>query len=301
MEFRQVLHFVRVAEEESFTRAARRTNIVQSALSTSIRLLEEELGARLFTRHTRHVKLTAAGRVFLDKAYSALQALSQGKELVAEVAALRRGKLALGTVQSLPSFLDLPALLERFHNQYPEIEVRLCQGSVLSLVEKIRSVQIELAILPIEEAPPDLATRVVACDSMVLACAKDHRLAGAGRLSLEQLSEEAFVDFEMAHGTRKIVDGAFANARLERRIAFEVGDLDTLLELVGRGLGIALVPKAIAEAKGKGLAQVELETELCWELVVAYIGSAAGEDTLDGAPAAFLKLLVEQVEEEDRP
>jgi DNA-binding transcriptional LysR family regulator len=294
MEFRQVHHFVAVAEEESFTRAAQRTNIVQSALSTSIRLLEEELGAKLFTRNTRYVRLTAGGQAFLEKAYIALQALKQGREAIADITSLRRGKLALGTVQSLPSFVDLPALLETFHDRYPEIEVRLCQGSAVHLIEKIRSRQIELAILPIGEASPNLSTKVIACDCLVLACTMDHPLANATALSLDQLSREAFVDFEPGHGTRKIVDRAFAEAGLERRIAFEVSDLNTLLDLVARGLGVALVPQAIALARKDGVAHVPLDTELCWELVVAYAGDALGDDALDAAPAAFLELLVEQ-------
>ena len=88
MELRQLFHFVAVAEEESFTRAARRTNIVQSALSTSIRLLEEELGAKLFIRSTRQFRVTAVGQAFLEKAHVALQALKQGKELIADITSL---------------------------------------------------------------------------------------------------------------------------------------------------------------------------------------------------------------------
>jgi DNA-binding transcriptional LysR family regulator len=295
MELRQLLHFVAVAEEESFTRAARRTNIVQSALSTSIRLLEEELGAKLFIRSTRQVRVTAVGQAFLETAHIALQALKQGKELIADITSLRRGKLALGTVQSLPSFLDLPALLEAFHNQYPEIEVRLCQGSAGHLIEQVRSRQIELVILPIGEAHPDLSTEIICCDRLVLACATDHHLANAATISLQGLSGESFVDFEPAHGTRKLVDRAFAEAGLERRIAYELSDLNTLLGLVARGLGIALVPQAIALARRDSIAHVPLkDVEISWELVAAYTGDTSAENVLDAAPAEFLKLLVDQ-------
>jgi DNA-binding transcriptional LysR family regulator len=295
VELRQLLHFVAVAEEESFTRAARRTNIVQSALSTSIRLLEEELGAKLFIRSTRQVRVTAVGRAFLETAHVALQALKEGKELIADITSLRRGKLVLGTVQSLLSFLDFPALLQTFHDRYPEIEVRLCQGSACHLIEQVRSRQIELVILPIGEAHPDLSTQVVCSDSLVLACATNHHLANAATTSLQGLSGESFVDFEPAHGTRKLVDRAFAEAGLERRIAFELSDLNSLLALVARGLGIALVPQAIALARRDSIAHVPLnDVEICWELVVAYTGDTSSENDLDAAPAAFLKLLVDQ-------
>jgi DNA-binding transcriptional LysR family regulator len=295
MELRQLLHFVAVAEEENFTRAAQCSNIVQSALSTSIRQLEEELGAKLFVRSTRKVRLTAAGRAFLEKANVALEALREGKELIADIRSLRRGKLSLGTVQSLPSFIDLPALLENFHDQHPDIEVRLCQGSAGHLIEKIRSRQIELVILPVEEAQPDLSSQIICCDSLVLACAMEHQLAEAETISLKKLSGEAFIDFEPTHGTRELVDHAFAGAGLERRVAFEVSDLNTLLELVARGLGIALIPEAVALARMDSIAHVRLaDVEICWELAAAYNGDIAADDVLDAAPAAFLKLLVEQ-------
>ena len=114
MELRQLQHFVAVAEEMHFTRAARRVNIVQSALSTSIRALEEELATKLFMRNTRQVQLTTAGRVFLDKARLALEAVREARDAVAAVQGLTRGRLAIGTVQSLPAFVDLPALLASF-------------------------------------------------------------------------------------------------------------------------------------------------------------------------------------------
>src|SRR6266700_2383504 len=113
MELRQLQHFVAVAEENHFTRAAQRVNIVQSALSVSIR----------------------------------------ARETVAAIRGLDQGTLTIGTVQSLPAFLDLPSLLARFHAQHPGIEVRLCQGSSTHLLEKIRSGRIDLAFLPLFEPP----------------------------------------------------------------------------------------------------------------------------------------------------
>jgi DNA-binding transcriptional LysR family regulator len=114
-------------------------------------------------------------------------------------------------------------------------------------------------------------------------------------MSLQRLCGESFVDFEPAHGTRKLVDRAFAEAGLERRIAFELSDLNTLLDLVARGLGIVLVPQAIAFARRNSIAHVALkDAEICWEPVVAYTGDTPSKNVRDAAPAAFLKLLVHQ-------
>ncbi|CAH2395853.1 LysR family transcriptional regulator [Mesorhizobium escarrei] len=293
MELRQLQHFVAVAEENHFTRAAQRVNIVQSALSASIRALEDELGAQLFIRSTRQVRLTTTGRVFLDKARAALEAVREARNTVAAMNGLEQGTLSIGTVQSLPAFLDLPSLLARFHTRHPGVEVRLCQGSTTHLLEKIRSGRIDLAFLPLCEPPVGITTTMIACESLVMICALDHDLAGRDEVLLHALKDEPFVDFEPNWGTRKLVDRAFLEVGIERRSVFEVSDLETLLELVARGLGIALVPETIAEARRSSLNIAPIgQTEICWELVVAY---AAGDGTSpyppDNAPRAFLELL----------
>ena len=293
MEIRQLQHFVAVAEEKHFTRAAQRMNIVQSALSNSIRLLEEELDARLFVRSTRQVRLTDAGHLLLDKARIALESIQDARDAVAAVRNLERGTLSIGTVQSLPAFLDMPSLIEKFHAAYPGLEVRLRQGSSTDLIEKIRSGRLDLAFLPLSESPTDIKTDMIACEALVVGCAPGHPLAGANNVTFAALKDEPFVDFEPDWGTRKLVDQGFFAAGINRHIAFEVSDLETLLELVSRGMGIALIPEAIAEARKPSLGIAQLaEPEICWELVVAYL-AADGEDQgpPDHAARAFLDLL----------
>lgn len=293
MEIRQLQHFVAVAEEKHFTRAAQRMNIVQSALSNSIRLLEEELDVKLFVRSTRQVRLTDAGRMLLEKARTALDSIRDARDAVAAVRNLERGTLSIGTVQSLPAFLDLPSLIEKFHAEYPGIEVRLRQGSSTELIEKIRSGRLDLAFLPLSESPSDIKTDMIACEALVVGCAPGHALAGTNNVTFAALKDEPFVDFEPDWGTRKLVDQGFFGAGINRHIAFEVSDLETLLELVSRGMGIALIPEAIAEARKPSLGIAQLaEPEICWELVVAYL-AAGGEDERqpDHAARAFLNLL----------
>lgn len=292
MDIRQLQHFVAVAEEKNFTRAARRVSIVQSALSSSIRLLEEELDAKLFVRSTRQVRLTDAGRILLNKARIALESVRNAREAVAAVRSLERGTLSIGTVQTLPAFLDLPSLIERFHAEHPGVEVRLRQGSSTDLVEKIKSGRLDLAFLPLSEPQADIETVMIACEALVVGCAPGHPFAGANNVSLAALKGEPFVDFEPDWGTRKLVDRAFVGAGIDRYIAFEVSDLETMLEFVGRGMGIALLPEAIAEARQPtlGIAQLS-EPEICWELVVAYLASEENAGPPDHAARAFLDLM----------
>ena len=137
---------------------------------------------------------------------------------------------------------------------------------------------------------------MIACEALVVVCAPSHPLAGRRDVPLSALSNDAFVDFEPSWGTRQLVDRGFAEAGVERRTAFEVSDLDTLLDMVARGLGIALVPETIAEARRPSVGIIELAgPEMCWELVVAY--AAAGKEQqgpADSLPRAFLELLIAQ-------
>lgn len=288
MELRQLQYFVAAAKAEHFTRAARHLNIVQSALSSSVRALEEELGAQLFVRTTRKVRLTAAGRTLLDKAEIVLGAARDAQEAVAAITQARAGKLRIGTVQGLPAFLDLPTLLARFHQRHPQIEVRLIQGGSAHLLEKVRSGILDLAVLPMFEPTPDIATTMIACEDLVVVCAQEHPLKPGVAISIKDLSPYAFVDFESDWGTRKLIDEAFFDAGIERRIAFEVSDLSTLLDLVERGLGIALVPESVAANRGLRLRAHRLvSTDACWELVLAAPAAVSG----DAAPRLFSEIL----------
>src|SRR6202035_881207 len=123
MELRHLQHFVAVAEERNFTRAARRLHLVQSALSVSIRSLERELDARLFERTTREVKLTDAGRILLPEARRTLDAAASAQAAVFSAHEGLRGTLRLGLMQ-LVSAADVGSLIARFHRARPLVDIR---------------------------------------------------------------------------------------------------------------------------------------------------------------------------------
>ena len=288
MELRQLQYFVAAGRSEHFTRAARRLNIVQSALSSSIQALERELDVQLFVRTTRVVRLTAAGRVLLAKAELVLEAAQEAREAVDAIKGGKAGKLTIGSVQGLPAFLDLPSLLAGFHQRYPEIEVRLIQGGSAHLLDKVRNGKLDLAFLPMVEPSPDIATTMIACEHLVVVHSDAFPLRPGRPVRLSELGQFRFVDFEPDWGTRKLIDDAFLDAGIERRTGFEVNDLDTLLDLVSQGLGIALVPESIAAARGAALRSCRIaDLDTCWELVVA----SPATPSVDAAPQRFLELL----------
>lgn len=284
MDLKQMEHFVAVAEERHFTRAARRLNIVQSGLSTSIRSLEAELGVDLLVRSTRRVDLTSVGRVFYQEARRALCAARAARAAVEAVRGLNRGTLSIGTVQSLSPFLDLPSLLARFHADHPDIEILLGIGDSNSLMEKVRDGRMDMAFMPLFGAPtPGLTTRLVACEHLVVAHAVEHLLPGRGPVSLESLRDETFIEFQSDWGTRPVIDHAFQAARVDRRIAFEVNDIRTLLDLVSLDLGVALVPEPVVAAAARlgadptRIARRAVVDPPCWEMAMVFVGDEDGE------------------------
>ena len=293
LELRQLQHFIAVAEERHFTRAAQRVNIVQSALSSSIRALEEELNSRLVMRNTRNVQLTPAGQAFLERAREAIRTIEAGRDAVADIENLRSGTLSIGSVHTLPAFLDLPSLIARFHAANPGIEVRLRQSDTTSLIEQLRTGQLDLAFLPLLDPPDDITTGIVACEDLVLITPPNHPLAGGTGLHLSELESFPFVDFEIGWGTRPLVDRSFAAANIQRRTIFDLTDLETIVDLVARGLGVALMPETIAEARCPRIATAELaEPAICWELVVAHLRGDVNESKpVNGAAKPFLDLL----------
>lgn len=284
MDLRQLRHFVAVAQDLHFSKAAQRINIVQSALSSSVAALEQELGVRLFYRTTRQVRLTPAGEALFDKAQIALVAMHDAQRAVEAVRDLQTGSLMIGTTRSLSALVDLPGVLADFHDLYPGIDVRLRQGSRHDLAGQVLSGQLELAFVSSMEVPRRLETRVVVDEPLVLACAPGHHLVERDAVTLSDLVEETFVDFQPGWGTRYLIDANWEGPG-ERRISFEVGDLDTQLALVARGLGVALVPRRNVRQDDAALCAVPLRhSSMRWRMLALY------RPDPDGAVSAFLDL-----------
>ncbi|HEV2343498.1 MAG TPA: LysR family transcriptional regulator [Actinocrinis sp.] len=268
MELRQLEHFVAVAQECHFTRAAKRLHIAQSGLSASIRSLERELGAPLFLRSTRQVQLTPAGQALLVEALRALAASNAAKDAVAAVQGLLRGSLSIGSLQCLHA-VHLPTLLAGFLSAHPGLEIRLRQGGSGELIELVRAGRLDMAFVSRPPRPAeDVVVTALDREPLVLACALDHRLAALDRAKPADLTDEQFVDFPADWGTRDLADRVLAAAGVERRVGLEVTDVHSLLDLVAFGLGVALVPRSFS-VKTDRVRFIDLDGDVpAWETVV---------------------------------
>jgi DNA-binding transcriptional LysR family regulator len=243
MDLQQLRYVVAIAELGSFTRAAERCFVVQSALSHQVARLERELGARLFHRTSRSVRLTPAGEAFVTAARQCLDAAERARAEVAAAVGEVRGRLAIGLIPTVAA-LDVPTGLQQFHNRYPHVSVSVRVGISEQLRSEVAGGVLDVAILglPVGAAIEGVNRRLLAADRHVAVVASNHPLAGAKRVGLRRLAEETFVDFPAGGAGRAQSDEAFQAAGLQRTVAFEVSDAELMVRLVAVGLGVAVLP-----------------------------------------------------------
>jgi DNA-binding transcriptional LysR family regulator len=250
MELRQLEYFVAIAETRSFTRAAERCSVVQPALSQQVRRLEAELGAQLLVRTTRRVALTDAGTALLDNARRILADVAHARAEIDAITGLVRGHLALGAIQFVP-LVDVPRVLADFHAAYPGVDVVLRTADNERMLADVRAGVLDLAFLSFVpgEAPADLGRLDVLSEPVVAVVAAGHPLAHARDVELAALADQPFIELGHGSGLRTQTERAFSAAGLERHVALEVADLDDMLSLATLGLGVALLPVSLVQAR----------------------------------------------------
>ena len=245
-------YVVAVAEARSFTRAAERCHVVQSALSHQVKALETELGVRLFARTSRRVDVTAAGEAFVEAARQSLAAADRAVADAAEASGRIRGTLTVGVIPTVTA-IDIPAALSAFRRAHPSVQMRLRGGGSHEFIAAIASGDMDVAVLGLPDSmtPAGVATRVLARERLVAVVSTGHRLAERRRVRLEDLADERFVDFPAGTPGRIPSDLAFREAGIPREVAFEAMSLDLILDLVRHDLVIALLsPEVVPERAG---------------------------------------------------
>jgi DNA-binding transcriptional LysR family regulator len=292
VELRQLEHFIAVAEEGGFTRAAQRLHLVQSTLSVSIRALERELGGQLFERTTHQVRLTDAGRELLPEARNAMAAVEAARDAVAAVHGGVRGTVHVGIMHSL-TLVDLAALMTRYHEERPQVRIvpHTTAGGSAELVAGVLDGSLDLAFAALPGPyPSGVDVRLLAAEPLLLACPEGHPLSGRTHVPLTELDGERFVEFPVGWGNRASVDRLFEQAGLHREIAVEVTDIPTAAELVRAGFGCAFLGESMTVG-ARPLTLRPVRPEPMFE--VSLITPAARR--MPAAAGAFVELLRGQV------
>jgi DNA-binding transcriptional LysR family regulator len=252
MDLRQMEYFVALAEESQFTRAAEITRVSQSGLSAAIKSLEQDLNAQLFTRTTRRVELTPAGRALFPHARNLLAEATAGRDAVTATIGEVTGSLRVGAEQCLGA-INVPELVERFHRRHREVEITFTQAGTGDLLSRMRDGDLDLAFVAGTPDTADPRLRLtgldhttLATEPLVLLTPADHPLATRKSVTWEDLQDRTYIDLEGSWAIRMVTDELFATRKIPRRVAFTVGDIHALIDMLDRGLGIAVVPQSVS-------------------------------------------------------
>lgn len=243
--------FLALAEEKSFTRAAVKCHLSQSAFSSRIRLLETGLGTTLFDRTTRSVELTNDGRLFEISAQRLYKEFSEVLENFQDHAARRKGSVKIATLPSLCSSW-LPTVLAHFRTRYPGIEFSVIDDLSESCLDLLRSGQVDLAINSMMSTVDDLQATPIGTDQFHLVCPTGHPLLKARHISAEELVKHPFILQSRSSSVRQHIE--FAVRPLTLRTSMEVHYMATIAGMVGAGLGLSIVPGlSLGQFKRPGL------------------------------------------------
>ncbi|MDE8653129.1 LysR substrate-binding domain-containing protein [Novosphingobium album (ex Liu et al. 2023)] len=252
MDLRHLRYFLHVAEELHFGRAAQRLGMSQPPLSQQIRALEEELGARLFERTSRRVRLTEAGRRFLPEAR---QALAQAERAV-QVARLAHrgelGRLALGFTASAPFVARVADALYRYRQSHPQVELALQELGRDAQIARIERGELDMGIIRTFEPPllpAGMAFECLVQEEMLLAVRQDHPLARCeADPAIADLAGVPLVLYNAANGAG-FNEHFFAlceQAGFRPSVALEASSFATLLGLVAAGFGPTVLAQSLA-------------------------------------------------------
>jgi DNA-binding transcriptional LysR family regulator len=246
MNLDQLRSVVVLAEELHFARAARRLGVQQPRLSQQLRRLEDELGVRLFERTTREVALTQAGEAFVAEARQSLAHAENAARSARRIGRGEVGTLVLGFVGSAANTL-LPPVLRRFRDRCPGVELRLRELPSKRQADELLAGGIDVGMLyaPLPgTAGEELATQEFCRGRLLAALPARHPRAGRGSLPVAQLADDAFVLFPRALGSAlhaRILQVTRA-AGFEPRVVQEAVQMQTIIGLVGAGIGVSIVP-----------------------------------------------------------
>ena len=249
MELRHLRYFVALAEEASFTRAARRTHVTQSTLSHQIRQIEDEIGQRLFDRIGKRVVITAAGEALLQSATRALREVDEGLRRVKTPAGPLSGTLRIGATHTFNIKL-IPACLATFLATHPGVSVIVRELFAADVARLVEAGELDLGITYDPQRRDSLAFEPLYIEEMALAVAADHALAARKRVRLVELHREPMILPTASAATRRIIDAALASVGAEPVIVAEMDSLAATLELVRRTRLAAIVSRLAAPDAG---------------------------------------------------
>lgn len=294
----QLRVFYHVADQGRITAAAEKLHITQPAVTIQLKAFEESCEVKLYQKVGQKIQLTDEGNAIYEYAKSVFEYERKIDELLDDMRGLKRGSLRLGTTKTYSRFL-LPALMGKFHEEYPHIKIDIHEGSSMDMIQRLARSEHEVVVIAKVAEHAKVRFVPFASEELVLILAPSHRLVGEKAVSCEDLADEPIIMREQGSGTRKAVDEFFAKIDFAPRISMQTDNPDLIKQLVQRGEGVSFLVKSgvCGDVEAKRLATVPLkEHKLFLKTYVAYLK----DQNLSPSARAFIKVL-EKMTPGDRP
>ena len=245
IDLRHLRYFLAVAEELHFGHAAQRLHMAQPPLSQQIRRLEEEIGHPLFLRSSRSVKLTPAGKAFIERARRTLSKIDADLEAVRSVARGEVGVLKVGFVGSA-MLTRLPAILDKYRRLYSRVQLHLNEFHTSQLIEALREGSADVALARDAGTAEDLHVEPAFVEPFVAIVPKRHPLATLKTVPMVRLRDEQFVFFPRSAGS-DAWENAIKTLGFHPNVVQEAPQWLTIVRLVGAGLGVSIAPASVQQ------------------------------------------------------
>lgn len=278
MDFKQFEYVLAIAEEKSFSKAAKKLYISQPSLSQYINRLETQLGVLLFDRTTSPLALTYEGSLYIDTANKILRFLSDLQKNYDDISKLAAGRLNIGLTPSKANN-PLPQILPVFRNKYPNVELIITEDSSANLEEMLVRGQVDVCIMNLPIKNKGVEYERIFDEKILLAAPPESSISsqptdtGFDYIDLSLLQDEQFILLKPGQRLRQIADNIFAQNGFKPKILLETRSIETSLRLSASGMGYSFVPEA--SVMFSGLLHTPKYYTIChppltWSLVVAY-------------------------------
>jgi DNA-binding transcriptional LysR family regulator len=278
MDLLQLRYFQAVARREHLSQAAAELRVAQPSLSRAIARLEADLGVPLFDRVGRGLRLNRFGARFLRRVDRVLHELDDARRELGDAAGLDHGSIAVAA----ETLLTLTGVITEFRAEHPGVDIRLYQSSAATMATQLRTREVDLCFASQPLPGPDLRTRELLREEVVLAVPAGHRLAGRESVRLEDVAGEPFVTTRPGYWPRELCDRLFAAAGLRPEYGCESDEPGATGDLIAAGLGVGLVPGFSRTATSHApVAWLHLDVPDCHRVLTlvwradAYISAAA--------------------------
>jgi DNA-binding transcriptional LysR family regulator len=241
MDVRQLEMFRAVADAGSFTAAAQRLHVSQSAISRQLKLLEEELGTLLLERTGRGVNVTPEGHILLATANRIWRDMQEVVAQIADTQKLQRGMISLGGGMTVCLHI-LPKLLKKFRALYSNVDLRITTGTAGQLLQSLRAHEVDLLLLTLPIVGADLEVLPVLREEMLVITPKNHLLTRTRSVDAQSLARHPLILFERGSNTRKVVDDYFLEQQMPMNVVMETENVEIIKAMVASGVGVTILP-----------------------------------------------------------